>query len=138
MAFFPFSGEISTITGLDNFVRQLQWDLGERYNFLATPSLYFRGHCNNNFKLFNQTAMRIDDSEIERFSFVILNKSVTQNIKAVKSMNSIKFVSGNIITGGKFRFPIGLLFEDISSDKLKRTPILKKFKQFEFNKLNVY
>ena len=80
----------------------------------------------------------IEESEIDKFSYVILNKSVTQNIKAVKSTKSFKFESGKFIKVGNFKIPIELLFDDISSDKLKRTPVLKEFKRFEFNKLNVY
>ena len=83
-------------------------------------------------------SIRIEDSEIERFSYVILNKSVTQDIKAVKTTKSVRFEKGKVITVGNIKLPIGLLFEDTASVKLRRVPVLKEFKHFSFNKLNVY
>jgi DNA invertase Pin-like site-specific DNA recombinase len=83
-------------------------------------------------------SIKMDDAEIEKFSYVLLDKSVTQNIKAVKTTKSVRIEKNNVIRVGQFTLPIGLLFEEISRDKLKRTPVLKEFKQFEFTKLNVY
>jgi len=83
-------------------------------------------------------SIKMDDAEIERFSYVLLDKSVTQNIKAVKTTKSVRFEKDNVVRVGQFKLPIGLLFEEIASDQLRRTPVLKEFKRLEFKKLNVY
>jgi hypothetical protein len=51
MTSFSYCGDITTIKQIESLVEQFRCELGKRYNFLATTSLYFRGHCNSDFQL---------------------------------------------------------------------------------------
>jgi hypothetical protein len=48
---FPYQGSISSISDFEAVVEKRRWELGEKFGFMATPSLYFRGQCNSGFKL---------------------------------------------------------------------------------------
>jgi hypothetical protein len=96
---FPYNGEISTIAGLDDFVDQLQLKLGKRYNFSATPTLYFRGHCNSDFQLlskfnrdFISSGRKIEDiskaeqSLIQEFESILKSKNLYEHISTFSSL----------------------------------------------------
>jgi hypothetical protein len=94
----PYSGEILTIVGLDDFVHQLQLTTGVQHGF-RTPSIYFRGHCNRDFTLlakFNrdykasgkkvEEISKVEQPLIEEFEAILKYKNLYQHISTYSSL----------------------------------------------------
>lgn len=99
MASFSCAGEITTIQEVETLVEKLLWQLGERNNFSATPTLYFRGHCNSDFQLlarfnrdFKSCGWKVEDiskaeqSLIEEFESILKSKNLYQHISTFSSL----------------------------------------------------
>lgn len=99
MASLPYTGEVTTIQEVESFVEKFRWQLGARFSFQALPTLYFRGHCDSDFKLwakFNRdyklSGKKVDaisnseQSLIEEFVAILKHKNLYQHISTFSSL----------------------------------------------------